>query len=84
MFYLIEITSYMDKDTVDKGIYSYTDRTLAIANFHSKMGGAMKKENFKTEMLMVVDSRGGVQTYDYWEREIEPEEAEVPEKEVEE
>lgn len=74
MFYLIEITSYMDKDTVDKAIYSYADRTLAIANFHSKMGGAMKNENFKTEMLMVIDGRGGLQTYDYWEREIEPEE----------
>ena len=70
MYYLIEITSYMDKETVDKGIYSYTDRTLAIANFHSKMGGAMKNANFKSEMLMVVDYRGGLQTYDYWEREI--------------
>lgn len=72
MYYLIEITSYMDKDTVDKGIYSYTDRTLAIANFHSKMGGAMKNENYKSEMLMVIDERGGLQTYDYWHREIEP------------
>lgn len=84
MFYLIEITSYMDKDKVDTGIYSYTDRTLAIANFHSKMGGAMKNTNFKTEMLMVIDGKGGLQTCDYWEREIEPEEAEFPEKEVDE
>lgn len=74
MYYLIEITSYMDKDTVDKGIYSYTDRTLAIANFHSKMGGAMKNENYKSEMLMIIDERGGLQTYDYWYREIESQE----------
>lgn len=64
----------MDKDTVDKGIYSYTDRTLAIANFHSKMGGAMKNENYKSEMLMIIDERGGLQTYDYWYREIESQE----------
>lgn len=82
MFYFIEITSYMDKDTVDKGIYSYTDRTLAVSSFHSKMGGAMKNTNFKTEMLMVVDERGGIIIYDYWEREIEPEESQQGQAEM--
>lgn len=77
MYHLIEITNYVDGTKESKGIYSYDSRTDAIANFHSKMGGAMKHANYKSEMLMVIDERGGLQIYDYWERE--PEEAEIQE-----
>lgn len=75
MFYLIEISKQKDKD-VSKAIYSYEDRDMAIGTFHNKLGGAMRNDTFISEMCMVVDERGGIIIYDYWEREIEPEEAE--------
>ena len=80
MFYLIEISKQKDKD-VSKAIYSYEDRDMAIGTFHNKLGGAMRNDTFLSEMCMVVDYRGGVQVYEYWEREIEPEEVEeIPEE----
>ena len=50
-YYLIEITTYMDETPDAKGIYSYDTETDAVANFHSKMGGAMKNENYASEYL---------------------------------
>lgn len=45
---------------------------MAIGTFHQKLGGAMRNDTFLTEMAMVIDERGGLQTYDYWYKEIEP------------
>ena len=50
-YYLVEITTYMDETPDAKGVYEYDDKDLAIANFHSKMGGAMKNENYASEYL---------------------------------
>lgn len=69
MYYLIEISNQKDKET-SKAIYSYEDRDMAVGTFHQKLGGAMRNDNFLTEMAMVIDDRGGLQIYDYWEREI--------------
>lgn len=83
MFYVIEITSYTDKDKVDKGIYSYETQLEALASFHKKMGGAMGNETFKTELLTVIDERGATLAHDYFVREIEePEPEEIPEEET--
>ena len=82
MFYVIEITSYTDKDKIDKGIYSYETQLEALASFHKKMGGAMGNETFKTELLTVIDDRGATMAHDYFVREIEePEPEEIPEEE---
>lgn len=43
-----------------KGIYEYDDRDLAVANFHSKMCGAMKNENYASELLQVIDENGKI------------------------
>lgn len=80
MFYLIEISKQKDKET-SKAIYSYEDRDMAIGTFHQKLGGAMRNDTFLNEMAMVIDDRGSVQAYNYWEREIEPEVVEeIPEE----
>ena len=44
----------------------------AIANFHSKMGGAMKNEKYASELLMVVTSIGTVIKSEYWVRPTVP------------
>lgn len=83
MFYVIEITSYTDKDKVDKGIYSYETQLEALGSFHKKMGGAMTNDTFKTELLTVIDERGATLAHDYFVREIEePEPEEIPEEET--
>lgn len=71
-YYLIEITTKASK--VEKAIYEYASSEEAVANFHTKMGGAMKNTDYLAEMLQVIDERGGVVIYDYFARQTaEPE-----------
>lgn len=71
-YYLIEITTKASK--VEKAIYEYASSTEAVANFHTKMGGAMKNTDYLAEMLEVIDERGGVVIYDYYAQQTaEPE-----------
>lgn len=77
-YYLIEITTKASK--VEKAIYEYASSEEAVANFHTKMGGAMKKTDYLAEMLQVIDERGGVVIYDYFARQTaEPEPEPEPE-----
>lgn len=69
MYYLIEITTKADK--TEKGVYGYEDLNDAIANFHTKLGGAMKNDIYLAEMLMVIDERGAVQISDFYARSVE-------------
>ena len=71
MFYVIEITTYTDKDKVDKGIYSYGTQLEALGSFHKKMGGAMTNDTFKTEMLTVIAENGATLAHDYFVRPVE-------------
>lgn len=74
MNYLIEITNYNNGTAVSKGMYEYATEMEAIANFHSKMGGAMKNATYASELLMVVTNTGAVVKSEYWVRPIEVEE----------
>lgn len=71
-YYLIEITTYVDGTADAKGIYSYDSETDAVANFHSKMGGAMKNANYASELVQVISGSGKViKPAEYWVRPIE-------------
>lgn len=72
MYYLIEVTTYVDETQKAKGIYEYDDEILAIASFHNKMGGAMKNENYATELVQVVTGNGVVVATEYFERPVKP------------
>ena len=72
MYYLIEVTNYNDGTAEAKGMYSFETQDEAIANFHSKMGGAMKNEKYASELLMVVTNTGAVAKSEYWVRAIKP------------
>lgn len=88
-YYLIEIAEG-DAKIAGKGIYQYADRDLAIANFHSKMGVAMKSELYTREQLMVINSANGVEKQEVWTKKVppqpepEPEPTPEPEEPVEE
>lgn len=73
MYYVIEITSYTNKETVDKAIYSYATQLEALGAFHKKMGGAMTNETFKTELLTVIAENGATLAHDYFVRPVEEE-----------
>jgi hypothetical protein len=81
MYYVIEISKTKDKETESKAIYSYPTHDEAIATFHTKMGSAMKNENYLMELCQVIDDRGAVQDTEYWERQVEPETVEDTENE---
>lgn len=72
VYYLMEVTTYVDKTPKTKGVYEYEDEILAIANFHSKMGGAMKNKNYATELVQVVAENGVVVATEFFERPVEP------------
>lgn len=82
-YYLIEI-SEGDSNIAGKGIYTYDTRDLAIANFHTKMGNAMKSALFSREQLMVINSANGVEKQEVWTRPVSPEPEPEPQPEPEE
>lgn len=70
-FYLIEITRYVDNTPEAKGVYTYESENDAIANFHSKMGGAMKNTNYAFELCHVINEYGVVVRSETFERPVE-------------
>ena len=75
MYYLIEVTEYVDGTPKAKGIYEYEDETLAVGNFHTKLGGAMKNENYASELVIVTDDKSNIIVKDVFVRpaKVEPE-----------
>lgn len=72
----MEVTEYVDETPKAKGVYEYEDETLAIANFHTKLGGAMKNENYAREMVIVTDDKSNVIQNDVFVRPSKVEEVE--------
>lgn len=70
-FYLIEITRYVDNTPEAKGVYTYDNESDAIANFHSKMGGAMKNSNYAFELVHVINEYGVVIRSETFQRPAE-------------
>lgn len=68
MFYLIELVTYNNGTADSKGIYNYDTEELAIANFHSKLGGAMKNATYESELLVVMNDDGGIIRDEKWSR----------------
>lgn len=72
-YYLIEIADG-DEKIKGKAIYEFDTRDKAIANFHSKMGVAMKSDMYKSEQLIVINSANGVEVEEIYNNEnwVEP------------
>lgn len=56
-YYVVEIAKG-DAKIEGKGIYEYGSLDEAEANFHSKLGVAMKSEMYTDETVLVIDSDG--------------------------
>ena len=68
-YYVIEV-SEGDSKIEGKGMYEYATLTEAVANFHAKLGTAMKSDLYTSELVMVINSEGGVHKSEKFEREV--------------
>lgn len=68
-FYVIEIATG-DAKIAGKGMYEYDSESLAIANFHSKLGTAMKSDLYESDLVMVMDDNGFVIKQEKFVREV--------------
>lgn len=59
MFYLVEISNG-DPKIKGKAVYEYETRNEAVANFHSKLGTAMKSDLYTDDLVMVMDDWGSI------------------------
>lgn len=67
-YYLIEI-SEGDSKISGKAIYEYATRNEAIANFHKKLGTAMGSDLYTSDLVMVINSTGGVEMSEKYVKE---------------
>lgn len=70
LYYLLEI-SKGDEKVAGSAVYTYNSKKEAIANYHSKLGTAMKSPLYTSELVMVVDENGGVEAVHKYPEEEE-------------
>lgn len=58
-YYLIEISTG-NKKIQAKAVYEYVTLNEAKANFHQKLGNAMKSELYQSEQIMIITSDNGI------------------------
>lgn len=68
-FYLIEI-SEGDAKIAGRAIYEYETRSEAIADFHTKLGSAMKSELYTSEQVIVINSENGIEAEEKYVTEV--------------
>jgi len=66
MYYLIEISN--TTSGIAKAITSKDTLDTAAMQLHQTLASAMANEAVSSCMCMVIDGRGAVQRYEYWER----------------
>lgn len=67
MFYLIEISD--TKSGIAKAITEKQTLNDAYMQLHQTLASAMANSNVNSCMVMVIDGRGSVLRYEFWERE---------------
>lgn len=69
-YYLIEI-SEGDTKIAGKAIYEYATRNEAMASFYKKLGTAMSSALYTSDLVMVINSSGGVEASEKYVAETE-------------
>lgn len=69
MKYYLILISEGDPKIKGKAIYEYEDRLSALADFHSKLGVAMKSELYTNCQLLMLNSDNGIEAQDVFIRE---------------
>lgn len=71
-YYLIEIAEG-DSSIAGKAIYGYKTLEEAKANFHTKLGNAMKSNLYTSELVIVINANGGIHCSEKYIATIEEE-----------
>lgn len=58
MFYLLEVAEG-DSKIAGKAVYEFETENEALANYHSKIGTAMKSPLYKSQLCMIINENGG-------------------------
>ena len=66
MFFLIEITSTASETA--KAVWEHSNITSATMALFQGMASAMVNLNVRTALYMVIDHKGAIARYEYWER----------------
>ena len=66
MFFLIEVTTTGDQTA--KAIWEKSSITEAAMALFQGMASAMANPNVRTALYMVIDHKGAIARYEYWER----------------
>lgn len=69
-YYVVEIQTFVDGTKDSVGIYTFDTKIEAEASFHTRMGGAMKNANVKSENLFVLNSANGVERTELYVRPV--------------
>lgn len=69
MYYLVEITTYVNSTPDAYAVYAHDSMDGAVAAFHQKMSGAMRNENYASELCIVIDGMGDMYKKEYWVRQ---------------
>lgn len=77
-YYVFEVATG-DSKIAGKGVYEYNTLNEAVANFHSKLGIAMKSDLYDSDLVMVINAEGGVHKVEKYTKPVVIEEPEVEE-----
>lgn len=75
-FYVVEIADG-DAKIKGKGIYEYDALNNAKASFHKKLGTAMASNLYTEDLVMVIDSNGGIYASEHYVADVVAEVSEV-------
>lgn len=79
-YYVFEVATG-DPKIAGKSVYEYNTLNEAVATFHSKLGTAMKSDLYDSDLVMVINSEGGIHKTEKYVKPvvIDPDEV-VPEE----
>lgn len=69
-YYVIEIATG-DSKIAGKSIYEYNTLNEALASFHKKLGTAMSSDLYEKDLVMVINSEGGIHASESYHRASE-------------
>ena len=71
-YYVVEIAEG-DSKISGKGVYEYATLNEAKASFHKKLGTAMASALYTSDLVMVIDSNGGIHASEKYAADVKPE-----------
>lgn len=69
-YYVVEISEGASS-IAGKAVYEFSTLNDAIASFHKKLGTAMSSDLYTSDLVMVINSVGGVHKSEYYIVETE-------------